>query len=184
MNHGQSLSTISGRLLPINLSGPTPKLGNANITGPDIVAVNGIVHIIDSVLLHANDQIMINSILAESDNPADTSSQAAAQPADKFTLTTSVNSINGVYTKTSIYPKAEEAYIHSSGTYVFFKYAKIVGIARKEDFEQNHANQDNSTWNLVYQESTGASNVHASKKLNYLATDGSSTLTTTVTITP
>lgn len=46
-----SLSTAEGSELPVRAEGGTVRVGDATVVGPDVAASNGVIHVIDSVLL-------------------------------------------------------------------------------------------------------------------------------------
>lgn len=46
-----SIKTLEGGRLPVTASGGSVMLKNAHVTKPDIVASNGVIHVIDTVLL-------------------------------------------------------------------------------------------------------------------------------------
>ncbi len=46
-----SVKTLEGKSLPVKVSGATVKIGDATVTMTDIVASNGVIHVIDTVLL-------------------------------------------------------------------------------------------------------------------------------------
>ena len=181
LNHQQSITALSGMKSTIDLSGPNPKVGAAHITASDLVATNGVVHVIDKVLMTNNDVEKINNMLAGKKAKA----AAPETPlADTFRLSSSVSKINGTYKKVSRYPGVQEAHEKDTGDYVFFKYKNLVAIARIGVFETGHDSPDKSNWEVVYRESSGASDVGKSRTLQYLSQDGSIVLSTTVEITP
>ena len=46
-----TLNTLNGNSLPYSVTGTTLKVDNATVTKPDINATNGVIHIIDSVMI-------------------------------------------------------------------------------------------------------------------------------------
>ena len=46
-----SAKTASGAVLPIKVSGDTVMVGHARVVKPDVAASNGVIHVIDTVLL-------------------------------------------------------------------------------------------------------------------------------------
>jgi transforming growth factor-beta-induced protein len=46
-----SAKTLAGRSLPISVAGTTVKVGTATVVTPDVMASNGVIHVIDSVLI-------------------------------------------------------------------------------------------------------------------------------------
>jgi transforming growth factor-beta-induced protein len=46
-----SAKTLNGALLPVSISGTAVRVGNANVMVTDIIALNGVIHVIDAVLL-------------------------------------------------------------------------------------------------------------------------------------
>lgn len=49
--NGKSVATVQGASVRITVSGGKVKVNNANVTATDIQASNGVIHVIDSVLL-------------------------------------------------------------------------------------------------------------------------------------
>lgn len=49
--NGQEVATVNGAKLKISVSGNTVKVGDATVTKTDIAATNGVIHVIDKVLL-------------------------------------------------------------------------------------------------------------------------------------
>ena len=50
LNEGQEVTTVNGAPATIRLEGG-PKINEANITQPDVQASNGVIHVIDAVIL-------------------------------------------------------------------------------------------------------------------------------------
>jgi hypothetical protein len=46
-----TLATVNGYSLPYSVNGTTLKVDNATVTKPDINATNGVIHVIDSVMI-------------------------------------------------------------------------------------------------------------------------------------
>lgn len=46
-----SLTTVEGSELPVQIDGGTVWIGDAKVVSPDVAASNGVIHVIDSVLL-------------------------------------------------------------------------------------------------------------------------------------
>ncbi|MCC6624142.1 MAG: fasciclin domain-containing protein [Deltaproteobacteria bacterium] len=76
-----ALTMLNGLVIPITLSGGTAKIGAATITTTDIYARNGVIHVIDAVLL-----------------PPPTIAEAAAATADLSTLVTALGAADLVDT--------------------------------------------------------------------------------------
>lgn len=53
----RSANTVNGQRLPIALQEATPMIGNANLLKTDIECTNGVIHVIDTVLLPASNDI-------------------------------------------------------------------------------------------------------------------------------
>lgn len=49
--NGQNVPTVQGATAPIAINGSSVKVGNANVIATDVEATNGIIHVIDTVLL-------------------------------------------------------------------------------------------------------------------------------------
>ena len=49
--NGRSVPTVQGATVRVTVSGGNVKVNNANVTATDIQASNGVIHVIDSVLL-------------------------------------------------------------------------------------------------------------------------------------
>lgn len=45
------VKTMEGSDLPVDASGDTIKVGNARVIQPDIMAINGVIHVIDTVVI-------------------------------------------------------------------------------------------------------------------------------------
>jgi uncharacterized surface protein with fasciclin (FAS1) repeats len=43
--------TVNGKMLHVKASGPSVMINDAKVTSPDIVASNGVIHVIDTVIL-------------------------------------------------------------------------------------------------------------------------------------
>lgn len=48
---GQELETVNGEILEVSIDGDTVMVGDATVTRADIAASNGVIHVIDSVLM-------------------------------------------------------------------------------------------------------------------------------------
>jgi uncharacterized surface protein with fasciclin (FAS1) repeats len=53
LEDGQELETVQGGKLTVSVEGDTVRVGDATVTTPDVQASNGVVHVIDSVLMPA-----------------------------------------------------------------------------------------------------------------------------------
>jgi uncharacterized surface protein with fasciclin (FAS1) repeats len=51
LQDGQTLTTVQGDKLEVSVDGETVTIGGATVTQPDVDASNGIVHVIDAVLM-------------------------------------------------------------------------------------------------------------------------------------
>ncbi len=51
LKDGQELTTVEGSKLKINISDNRVKVGDAHVTAADITATNGVIHVIDKVLM-------------------------------------------------------------------------------------------------------------------------------------
>lgn len=51
LKDGQELTTVEGSKLKVSIDGDEVMVGDASITSADIVASNGVIHVIDSVLM-------------------------------------------------------------------------------------------------------------------------------------
>lgn len=51
LKDGQELTTVQGEKLKVSIDGSTVKVGDATVTQPDVEASNGVVHVIDKVLV-------------------------------------------------------------------------------------------------------------------------------------
>ncbi len=47
----KDFGTVQGKRIQISSAGPTLKINNATVVKPDIPASNGVIHVIDTVLL-------------------------------------------------------------------------------------------------------------------------------------
>ncbi len=70
--NGKSVKTVSGDDVKITVSGKSVKVNDSNVTTVDVLATNGVIHIIDAVLLPPNLK------LAETPKPTTTTAPAAA----------------------------------------------------------------------------------------------------------
>jgi uncharacterized surface protein with fasciclin (FAS1) repeats len=48
---GEEVETVNGESLAISIDGETAKVDEATVVQPDVFASNGVIHVIDSVLL-------------------------------------------------------------------------------------------------------------------------------------
>lgn len=55
LQDGQTLTTVEGTLLPVTVAGGVVTVGGARVTTADVTASNGVVHLIDGVLLGSLD---------------------------------------------------------------------------------------------------------------------------------
>ena len=55
LSDGQMLETVNGAELEVSIDGDTVMVGDATVTQADIEASNGVIHVIDSVLMPPND---------------------------------------------------------------------------------------------------------------------------------
>jgi len=62
LQNGQTLTTVEGTQLPVSIANGVVTVGGARVTTPDIAALNGVVHLIDGVLLGSLD-IVDNAII-------------------------------------------------------------------------------------------------------------------------
>jgi uncharacterized surface protein with fasciclin (FAS1) repeats len=53
LKDGQELETVQGGKLPVSIEGDTVRVGEATVAMPDVEASNGVVHVIDSVMMPA-----------------------------------------------------------------------------------------------------------------------------------
>lgn len=51
LSDGQVIETLNGQKLTVSINNGVVKIGNATVTTPDVDASNGVVHVIDTVLL-------------------------------------------------------------------------------------------------------------------------------------
>ncbi|HST39159.1 MAG TPA: fasciclin domain-containing protein [Conexibacter sp.] len=51
LRDGQVLETVQGERLTVSIDGDTVKVGGATVTMPEVAASNGVVHVIDTVLM-------------------------------------------------------------------------------------------------------------------------------------
>jgi uncharacterized surface protein with fasciclin (FAS1) repeats len=51
LSDGQVITTLNGDTLTVSIQNGVVKVGNATVTTPDVKASNGVVHVIDTVLL-------------------------------------------------------------------------------------------------------------------------------------
>ena len=55
LKNGQLVQTLAGPAVAVDLSGDKPKLGSATVTMADIEATNGVIHVIDAILMPPKD---------------------------------------------------------------------------------------------------------------------------------
>jgi uncharacterized surface protein with fasciclin (FAS1) repeats len=51
LSDGQMVTTLQGGELPVEIAGGSVAIGDATVTTPDVAASNGVIHVIDTVLL-------------------------------------------------------------------------------------------------------------------------------------
>jgi len=51
LSDGQMIDTVNGEQLEVSIDGDTVMVGEATVTQPDIEASNGVIHVIDTVLM-------------------------------------------------------------------------------------------------------------------------------------
>merc|ERR1719487_805297 len=51
LKNGEEIKTVEGQEVKVTISGKSVKINNADVSTADVEATNGVVHIIDSVLL-------------------------------------------------------------------------------------------------------------------------------------
>jgi uncharacterized surface protein with fasciclin (FAS1) repeats len=51
LKDGQELTTVQGGKLKVSIKGDKVMIGDANVTTPNVEASNGVIHIIDKVLM-------------------------------------------------------------------------------------------------------------------------------------
>ncbi len=51
LSDGQELETVNGEMLEVSIDGDTVMIGDATVTQADIAASNGVIHVIDSVMM-------------------------------------------------------------------------------------------------------------------------------------
>eukprot|EP00747_Dinoflagellata_sp_TGD_P101139 gnl/TRDRNA2_/TRDRNA2_168247_c0_seq4.p1 gnl/TRDRNA2_/TRDRNA2_168247_c0~~gnl/TRDRNA2_/TRDRNA2_168247_c0_seq4.p1 ORF type:complete len:330 (+),score=67.37 gnl/TRDRNA2_/TRDRNA2_168247_c0_seq4:79-1068(+) len=51
LSNGMEVETLQGSKATISITGQTVKVGDATVTSPDVVGANGVIHVIDKVLL-------------------------------------------------------------------------------------------------------------------------------------
>ena len=54
LSDGQQVETLAGETVTVSIDGDTVKIGDATVTQADVEASNGVVHIVDTVILPAN----------------------------------------------------------------------------------------------------------------------------------
>ncbi len=55
LSDGQELETVNGETLTVSIDGDTVMVGDATVTQADIEASNGVIHVIDTVLMPSGD---------------------------------------------------------------------------------------------------------------------------------
>ena len=55
LSDGQEIETVNGEMLTVSIEGDSVMIGDATVTTADIEASNGVIHVIDSVLMPAGD---------------------------------------------------------------------------------------------------------------------------------
>ncbi len=55
LSDGQELETVNGETLTVSIDGDTVMIGDATVTQADIEASNGVIHVIDTVLMPSGD---------------------------------------------------------------------------------------------------------------------------------
>jgi transforming growth factor-beta-induced protein len=59
LENGQLAKTLAGPVLAVDLSGDKPKINGATVTSADVAASNGVIHVIDKVILPPGDIIEV-----------------------------------------------------------------------------------------------------------------------------
>jgi uncharacterized surface protein with fasciclin (FAS1) repeats len=59
LKNGQLAKTLAGPVVAVDLSGDKPKIGGATVAMADIEASNGVIHVIDTILLPPKDIIEV-----------------------------------------------------------------------------------------------------------------------------
>merc|ERR1712210_147356 len=58
LSDGQEIETLQGEAVTVGIDGSTVKVNEATVTGADVMATNGVIHIIDGVLTPPTVDIM------------------------------------------------------------------------------------------------------------------------------
>jgi uncharacterized surface protein with fasciclin (FAS1) repeats len=53
LSDGQKVETLAGETVTVSINGDTVKIGDATVSQADVAASNGVVHIVDTVILPA-----------------------------------------------------------------------------------------------------------------------------------
>jgi len=80
---GQSVETVNGQSITISVDGSSVMIDDANVTTVDLTADNGIIHVIDAVLLPAD---AIEALTPAEPTIADTVIEAASADPAEFTI--------------------------------------------------------------------------------------------------
>ena len=51
LKDGQMVKTVNGKELPVKIDGGKVSIGGANVTKADIATSNGVIHVIDTVIV-------------------------------------------------------------------------------------------------------------------------------------
>ncbi|MFW5702506.1 MAG: fasciclin domain-containing protein [Candidatus Dojkabacteria bacterium] len=78
LSDGQTLNTLNGETLTVNIDGSDVFINDARVTTADVDATNGVVHIIDSVLLPEG--------IAEAHSTADTSGEVQSTSSIEYVV--------------------------------------------------------------------------------------------------
>lgn len=96
LSDGQELTALNGDTLTVSIDGDTVRINGAQVTTADVDASNGVVHIIDSVLLPPEDE-------TETHSPADTGTVSSSSLAVVGLATIGLVGI-GILTYSSLKP--------------------------------------------------------------------------------